>query len=98
MDIVLVDNPNPLGAAVRAFRHLCLKDARKITIPAARFLGNAARKYSAERIMKSEVDSYHESVISPAILKFFEEVDTSTVRAIQHKFHGTSTVLQPLLI
>ena len=53
MDIVLKQNPNPLGATVRAFRHLCLKEARKLTVPAEKYLVESARKYSTATIVKS---------------------------------------------
>ena len=58
MDVVLTKNPNPLGAAVRAFRHLCSKDAEKLTVAAARYLGDAAKRHSSESIVRAETASY----------------------------------------
>ena len=98
MDIVLIENPNPLGAAVRAFRHLCLKDAKKLTIRAAKYLADAAQKYPDEIIIKSEIDGYRNSIIDPTILRFFRNVDISSECSIRSQFSGASRILQPLLI
>ena len=98
MDIVLAENPNPLGAAVRAFRHLCLKDARELTIQAARYLADAAEKYPADTIIKSEIGSYQDPIIDPAILGFFRHIDTSSEDSIRRQFDGASRILQPLLL
>ena len=98
MDVVLVENPNPLGAVVRAFRHLCLKDARVVTVQAARYLGEAAWTYPAETIIRSEIASYGRSIIEPAVLRHFRNMDTSTDGAVRLQFGGTSEILQPLLI
>ena len=98
MDIVLTENPNPLGAAVRAFRHLCLKDAKELTTQAARYLADAAHEYPDETIIKSEIASYRESIIDPAILGFFRHMDTSSEDLIRRQFAGASRILQPPLI
>ena len=98
MDIVLTENPNPLGAAVRAFRHLCLKDAKELTARAARYLADAAHEYPDETIIKSEIASYRESIIDPAILGFFRHMDTSSEDLIRRQFAGASRILQPPLI
>ena len=98
MDIVLTENPNPLGAAVRAFRHLCLKDAKELTIRAARYLADAAHEYPDETIVQSEIDSYRDSIIDPAILGFFRHMDTSSEVLIRRQFAGASRILQPPLI
>ena len=98
MDIVLTENPNPLGAAVRAFRHLCLKDAKELTIRAERYLADAAHEYPDETIIQSEIDSYRDSIIDPAILGFFRHMDTSSEVLIRRQFAGASRILQPPLI
>ena len=98
MDVVLTENPNPLGAAVRAFRHLCLKDAKKLTTRAAKYLADAAHEYPDETIIKSEIDSYRDSIIDPAILGFFRHMDTSSEDLIRRQFAGASRILQPPLI
>ena len=98
MDVVLTENPNPLGAAVRAFRHLCLKDAKRLTTRAAKYLADAAHEYPDETIIKSEIDSYRDSIIDPAILGFFRHMDTSSEDLIRRQFAGASRILQPPLI
>ena len=98
MDVVLTENPNPLGAAVRAFRHLCLKDAKELTTRAAKYLADAAHEYPDETIIKSEIDSYRDSIIDPAILEFFRHMDTSSEDLIRRQFAGASRILQPPLI
>ena len=98
MDVVLTENPNPLGAAVRAFRHLCLKDAKELTARAAKYLADAAHEYPDETIIKSEIDSYRDSIIDPAILGFFRHMDTSSEDLIRRQFAGASRILQPPLI
>ena len=106
MDVVLTKNPNPLGAAVRAFRHLCSKDAEKLTVAAARYLGDAAKRHSSESIVRAETASYRNRVIDPIVLGFFEQLDTSSTpamrcqfkKAMRRQFKETSSSLQPLLI
>ena len=98
MDVVLVKNPNPLGAAVRAFRHLCLKDARVVTVQAARYLGDAARKYSSETIVKSEFASYGRTFIRPAVIEHFRNMNTSMDDAVRQRFGSISEIWRPLLI
>ena len=105
MDVVLPENPNPLGAAMRVFRHLCSKEA-ELTMGAARYLGNAARRYSPEAITGAEIASYPKRVIDPTVLRFFEQLDTSSDAvmgrqlhdAMPRRFTATSRSLQTLLI
>ena len=106
MDIVLTENPNPLGAAVRAFRHLCSKDAEKLTVAAAKYLGCAAKRHSPEFIVRAEIASYRNRVIDPTVLRFFEHLDTSSTtvmhrqfkETMRRQFRHTSSQFQPLLI
>lgn len=106
MDVVLTENPNPLGAAVRAFRHLCSKDAKKLTVAAARYLGGAAKRHSPESIVGTEIASYRSRVIDPMVLRFFQQLDTSSVPTMHRQFkeamrgrlRHASNHLQPLLI
>lgn len=74
LDIVLEENPDPLGMAVRVFRHLCLKDARKVTQPAVKYLANCTKAYSYEEIRNREIRSYGNSVIESPIYRFFEHL------------------------
>ena len=105
MDVVLTKNPNPLGAAVRAFRHLCSKKA-ELTENAARYLSDAARCYSPEAIVRKEIASYPGRMIDPVVLRFFEQMDTSSDAVIHrqlhdgmpYRFNAASSFLQTTLI
>jgi hypothetical protein len=77
LDIVLEENPNPLGMAVRVFRHLCLKDARQITVAAAEYLAHCAEKYSFEHVRAAEIGSYGNTVVDANIYRFFQEIGAS---------------------
>lgn len=94
LDIVLEENPNPLGMAVRVFRHLCLKDARKISQSAAKYLAKCTQKYSYDEIKNCEISSYNNSVIDVPIYSFFKHVDASENQNIQHQFSIASSIVK----
>lgn len=107
MDIVLAENPNPLRAAVRVFRHLCMNDAKTISLKAAKYLYDAAQRYSTETILNAETASYNDRVITPILIRFFREIDTSSDESIERSFErfpiekqvdGQSNAYQPHLI
>jgi|KBSMisStandDraft_5_1062788.scaffolds.fasta_scaffold356759_2 hypothetical protein len=74
LDIVLEQNPNPLGMAVRVFRHLSVKDARQVTSSAAMYLANCTAQYSFEAIHNKEMRSYGNAAIELPIYRFFERI------------------------
>lgn len=74
LDVVLLQNPNPCGMAVRVFRHLCSKDAHKVSARAMEYLCSVTREFSLQRLVSAELGSYGRSVIEPAIYRFFEEL------------------------
>lgn len=74
LDIVLVRNPNPLGMAVRVFRHLCSKEARKVSARAAKYLADCTCIYSFEDLVRSEKRSYRNTEIEFVVYKFFERI------------------------
>jgi hypothetical protein len=76
LDVVLRQNPNPLGMAVRVFRHLCLKDAMKITTSAATYLAECARTYSYHDLQTAELQSYGNSAIQAPIYRFFSHLNS----------------------
>lgn len=76
LDIVLEENPDPLGMAVRVLRHLCLKDAEKVTKSAVQYLANCTKTYSYEEIKSREIRSYGNSVIEPPLYRYFEHLKT----------------------
>ena len=98
MKIVLERNPDPLGASVRAFRHLCLKDARKISIGAARFLSQAAKTYPFDVVQSTERNRFHSAAITLDVLEFFEKMDTKTEDSIRKYCAESPRPIQPRLI
>jgi hypothetical protein len=72
LDVVLERNPNPLGTAVRVFRHLSVKDAKKLGPAAVSYLANCTTRYRFEEIHSSEVKSYGSPEISHALYRFFQ--------------------------
>jgi len=75
LDIVLEANPNPLGMATRVFRHLCAKDAAKISLKAAMYLARVAAEYPYQVLRAAEIRSYNESLIKPDMYEFFKSVN-----------------------
>lgn len=94
LDIVLEDNPNPLGMVIRVFRHLCLKDARKISVSAIKYLAKSAKMYSYDEIKNSEISSYSNSVIEAPVYRFFKQIDASENQNIQNQFSIASSIIK----
>lgn len=94
MDIVLTENPNPLGMAVRVFRHLCVKDARRITHRAAAFLANAAAHFSFDEIRTSELRSYGNAYVVPRVYQLFENMNSSSDLDIGTRFGIATEILE----
>lgn len=86
IDVVLEQNPNPLGMAVRVLRHLSSKDARRIGRRAAEYLERCTRKYSLEQLVQAEVESYKNSVIEPALYSFFSLAAKSAMETVEERF------------
>ena len=76
LDIVLKENPDPLGMVVRVLRHLNLKYAKKVTLAAVTYLADCTKRYSYEEIKSREIRSYGNSVIEPPIYRYFEHLKT----------------------
>lgn len=94
LDIVLEENPNPLGMAVRVFRHLCLKDARQLTKKAALYLAECTKKYDFNTIKHHELESYGNTVVEPAIYRLFEHLTDYESMDINRGFGIASDVLK----
>ena len=94
LDIVLEKNPNPLGMAVRVLRHLCAKDARKITPSAAKYLANCARIYSFSDIHKEEIRSYGNFLIERPVYRLFEHLTAYEDLDIYRRFSIASDTLK----
>ena len=65
LHVVLEPNPNPIGMAVRVFRHLWLKDARQVSKKAANFLSKAAKSYTFAELSDYEQLSFGAREIQP---------------------------------
>lgn len=94
LDIVLEENPSPLGMAVRVLRHLYLKDAKKITSSAAKYLINCTKTYNFDELKSKEVSSYGNSVIEPNLYKFFEHLKANEDLDFQKRFDLASKTLK----
>lgn len=94
LDIVLEQNPNPLGMAVRVFRHLGMKDATKVTSTAAEYLANCTSRYSFDEIKDSEINSYGNSAIEPGMYRFFEEFKKNEKMEMRTRFEATCESLK----
>ncbi len=94
MNIVLKNNPNPLGMAVRVFRHLCSKDARSITSTVVEYLADSTSKYALKELKESELFSYGNSLIEPAIYSFFEKIKAHEKLEIHKRFQLASKELK----
>lgn len=94
MDIVLQQNPNPLGAAVRVFRHLCSKDAKSITQTTAEYLAQSTEKYTYSQIKEHELSSYGNTEIEIAIYSLFKKFKEFENLEIREKFERSSRTLK----
>lgn len=94
LDIVLEQNPNPLGMAVRVFRHLSIKDAKSVTSSAAIYLANCTARYSFDEIRNSEIRSYGNAAIEPSIYRFFEKLKENEHLEIHARFETASDILR----
>lgn len=86
LTINLAANPNPIGAAVRVFRHLCLKEARKISIKTIDYLAECAKCFKFENLKKKELSSYGDSYIERSIYDFFLLINSSPGNTTIEKF------------
>jgi hypothetical protein len=94
LDVVLEENPNPLGMAVRVFRHLSAKDAKSIGRHAIEYLERTTKFYCLDELIRSENESYGNSVIEPSLYRLFalsREVDSSDV---ERRFEVAATELR----
>jgi hypothetical protein len=94
LDVVLQQNPNPLGMAVRVFRHLCLKDARKVTRGAAEYLASTTLTYSYQQLTGEEFRSYGTSVIQYPVYRLFQCLDKEQGLDIGERFGIATEVVR----
>lgn len=85
IDIVLEHNPNPLGMAVRVFRHLSAKDAKKIGKRAAEYLERCTEAFSFSELLSSELASYKNSFIEPGLYRLFSLSAASSCSSVEER-------------
>ncbi len=90
LNVVLEKNPNPKGMAVRVFRHLCLKDAKKISEKAAEYLSGCTIQFEYSELIESEKKSYGNSVIEYAIYRLFESLNFYQDLETREKYSAAS--------
>lgn len=71
IDIVLEENPNPLGMLVRVFRHIIYKDAKILSDRVVRYLHRSSQIYSYDVVSDSENVSYGDRVITKEFYMLF---------------------------
>jgi predicted nucleotidyltransferase len=98
MDLVLEENPNPIGMAVRVFRHLCIKDAKKIAPSVISYLAKSTRKYTYQDVKDKEESSYEISVIDHDIYNFFRSIECDGVLDIKESYKHTVDIFSKKLI
>jgi predicted nucleotidyltransferase len=94
IDIVLEDNPDPMGMVVRVLRHLCSKDARKVTANTVIFLATKTNQYSFAELKARELSSYGNTMINPDVYKFFHELKGIESNEIESKMSIASDIVK----
>jgi hypothetical protein len=94
LDVVLEHNPNPKGMAIRVFRHLCLKDAKKITPKAAKYLEQCTNRYTFNELTDGEYSSFGNTVIEYAIYRLFKELNQHNNLSIRERLETASELVE----
>lgn len=93
LDIVLEENPSPLGMTVRVFRHLCMKDAQKISTRAAAFLARSVETYTYSDLAQKEASSYGNVSIDENVYDFFSFLSGQKYSDILHAYSRTEKLI-----
>lgn len=75
LDIVLVENPNPIGMLIRVLRHFKQKDATKISYTAVKYLVHALNLTDYQTIRDTELSSYGTNLIDKMSYDYFRTID-----------------------
>jgi hypothetical protein len=95
MDVVLENNPNPLGMLVRVLRHILLKDAQSLSEPLIRYLNNAVKTYAYKEIKESEISSYGKNLIHESQYSYFKEKTFYFERIKNNGHHTIENIKNP---
>lgn len=93
LHVVLQENPNPIGMAVRVFRHLCMKDARKVTKGAANYLAICTHRYSFSELSDSEKQSYGNCEIRPSMYHMFKTFNQIAISQDEERWEVASELI-----
>lgn len=94
LDIVLEENPNPVGMAVRVLRHFCQKGAVRVSAKAAAYLANSAKAFDLDVLKSVEIGSYGNSFIDPAVHEYFR-VMSSQGNDLRQQFQLATSMVSP---
>lgn len=94
LDVVLEENPNPLGMAIRVFRHLATKDARKIGCHAVKYLEQCTERFSFSELSDAELQSYGDSYVDPALYHLFSLSKKMGGGDVAQRFNAAVAILE----
>ncbi len=80
LDIVLSENPDPIGMAVRIFRQISKKQAETITPKVVDYLSNFTKNFSYNMLTDRERLSYGNNCIESIDYRFFKEYNFQFTR------------------
>lgn len=79
LDIVQIENPNPVGMLVRVLKHMQHKNAKRITRKTLIYLNQMTNTYSFEEISNHEITSYKTTFISQGYYEYFKNYNVQNV-------------------
>lgn len=94
LDIVLENNPDPKGMAVRVLRHLSLKNANRISERATEYLAKCAIEFSYDELVEREKKSYGNTVIEYATFRLLECLNLYQDLETHEKISAASAFVQ----
>lgn len=94
LDVVLEENPNPLGTAVRVLRHFCQKDAVRVSAKAAVYLSKCAKAFDFYALKSAEIESYGNSFIDPLVHEYFRVMNCQG-NDLQQEFQLATSIVSP---
>lgn len=97
LDVVLVENPNPLGMLVRVLRHLSQKDAKQYSERAFKYLVNETKKYTFDTFFNYERKAYGKPIVDFKLYKFFEMFEFGSHESLRLVYSEKCKYLQKRL-
>ena len=81
MDLVLKENPNPLGSIVRVLRNFAKHGARVPSNTLFFHLVSEVKRYSLDEILEHERSSFRDSYLDESLIKLFSSKSSEDVMA-----------------